>query len=142
TMCSGAAKVVHSRQTPPGPRETLSGSHKDWPAATLTAGMASVRRESGSNTRSSSRKGLTPLLVMLMALAMGEINSTAVTPAGNLPDAGLGMACACSSPSRLAHVRSRAASRRSAAVLERSSPLNPTAPLRKSDVGLAAQPAG
>src|ERR1035437_6472485 len=41
-MCSVGAKLVHSRHRPSGPRETLSGSHKDCPAPTLTPGMTRV----------------------------------------------------------------------------------------------------
>src|ERR1035438_5808480 len=83
TSRSAAEKLEHSRQSPSGARETLSGSHADSPAGTA-AGIVMVRLEAGSKTRNSSRNGWLERLTMLTADAPGETNSKAVTPAGSL----------------------------------------------------------
>src|ERR1019366_7838101 len=90
TMCSTGAKLVHSRHRPSGPSETLSGSHKDCPAPRLTLGMTSVLLVRGSTTRRSSWKGFCEALTMLTALAAVDTSSTAPTPSGQWPAAGLG----------------------------------------------------
>src|ERR1035441_5146872 len=86
-MCSVAAKLVHSRHRPSGPRETLSGSHRDCPAPTLTPGMTSVLLVSGSTTRRSSWKGVREALTTLTALAAGDTSSTAPNPSRHPPGA-------------------------------------------------------
>ena len=108
---------MQSRQRPSGPSETLSGSHKRLSRSHADAGNdAASFCVIGSTTRRSSWNGFGEALVMLTALAAGDTSSTAVTPSGSLPAAGLGSATWRRSAKRRAQPRSSAASRRSALV--------------------------
>src|SRR5690242_6821220 len=141
-MCSAPEKLEHSRQSPLGPRETFSGSQSDSPAGTATFGLTRGRLRAGSSTRNSSSKGLEPRFEILTAEAKGEPISDTVMPSGSLPLAGLGRAAGRMAASSGPQLRRSAASRRRAPVVGRSSPLRPTAPLRRKDEESGAQPTG